>query len=315
MKNGRKFGIIAVIALFCVIFCNVNKTEAQVLEVGVTGGLSSYYGDLNPIIPFNQAKFGFGGMVRYYQSSRWAFRFAYSNMTITATDEKVGIKPERGLGFKTNLNDFSLIAEFNFLDYITGSRRNFITPYLFAGVSFVTFNPKALDGTELYNILTDVNSYKDKDGNVIHADGTITYVDTNNPSHGDFNQNASENGGEKYSRFSGSLPFGLGVKYSVNRRIGLALEWRVHWAWTDWLDDCSGYYPYWNDGDAWAQYADPSGKITEQLGGNDIGFLQRGDSVKYDFYSFLNFTVAFKFNLPKSKKCNVGTDKKYSTYY
>jgi len=293
MENRRKFGIIVVIALFLGLFVAVGKTYAQVVEIGLTGGLSSYYGDLNPIKPFNEAKFGFGAVARYYQGSRWAFRFAYSNMEITASDEKVGISPERKRSFKTNLNDFSLIAEFNFLDYWTGSRRNFVTPYIFAGVGIVTFNPKSLDGKDLCNVLTDVNGYSDEKNNI-------------------------ENGTAKYKKCAFSVPFGLGVKYSVSKRIGLALEWRVNWAWTDWLDDCSGYYPLWEAGDSWAQYADPSGLIAASPmneGANTVKFIQRGDSVKYDFYSFLNFTVAFKFNMPQSKKCDAGSDRRFYNYY
>ncbi|MCQ2322262.1 MAG: DUF6089 family protein [Bacteroidales bacterium] len=289
MKNRKKFGIAVVIALFIGIFAVVNKANAQVVEVGLTGGLSSYYGDLNPIKPFNEAKLGFGAVVRYYQGSRWAFRFSYSNMNITASDEKVGICPERKLSFKTNINDFSLIAEFNFFDYWTGSRRNFVTPYIFAGIGVATFNPMTLDDKELCNVLTDVDGYADGDVNKIQ-DGTA-----------------------KYNKCAVSVPFGLGVKYSVNKRIGLALEWRVHWAWTDWLDDCSGYYPLWNEGDSWAQYADPSGNLSVD-GGNEIKYLKRGDSVKYDYYSFLNFTVAFKFNLPHSKRCDVGLNGRYTTF-
>lgn len=289
MKNRKKFGIAVVIALFIGIFAVVNKANAQVVEVGLTGGLSSYYGDLNPIKPFNEAKLGFGAVVRYYQGSRWAFRFSYSNMNITASDEKVGICPERKLSFKTNINDFSLIAEFNFFDYWTGSRRNFVTPYIFAGIGVETFNPMTLDDKELCNVLTDVDGYADGDVNKIQ-DGTA-----------------------KYNKCAVSVPFGLGVKYSVNKRIGLALEWRVHWAWTDWLDDCSGYYPLWNEGDSWAQYADPSGNLSID-GGNEIKYLKRGDSVKYDYYSFLNFTVAFKFNLPHSKRCDVGLNGRYTTF-
>lgn len=294
MKNRGKFGIIVVLVLCIGLFGAVDKAKAQVVEIGVTGGLSSYYGDLNPIKPFNEVRFGFGAMARYYQGTRWAFRFAYSNMEITASDEKVGICPERKRSFKTNLNDFSLIAEFNFLDYWTGSRRSFVTPYIFAGIGLVTFNPKALDGKELYNVLTDVDGYNGNEGNKIQ-DGTA-----------------------KYKRLAFSVPFGFGVKYSVNRRLGLALEWRVHWAWTDWLDDCSGYYPLWEVGDSWAHYADLSGQIAAapmNEGANKVKFVQRGDSVKYDYYSFLNFTVAFKFNLPQSKKCDAGSDKRYYKYY
>lgn len=285
MKNKGKTGLIVAIVLFCGLVFASNGADAQAIEVGLTGGLSSYYGDINPIKPFNEPRVGFGGLVRYYQGSRWAFRFSYLNRMVKATDEKVNIYPERKRAFKCDINDFALLTEFNFLDFITGSKRSNISPYLFAGVSFVLFNPKSLDGKELCNILTDVDDY---DG---HVDGT-----------------------DKYNKYTMAVPFGFGVKYSPGKRICLAAEWRVDWTWTDWIDDCKGYYPLWESGDEWADYADPSGNVAVD-GENKIKYLQRGDSVKYDFLSFLSVTVSFKFNLPGSKKCDVGLGRKAYIYY
>lgn len=283
MKNRGKFGIIVVIILLWRVVCASTEVEAQAIEVGLTAGISSYYGDINPIKPFNEPRTGTGGLIRYYQSSRWAFRISYLNRRIKATDKGVGIRPERGLGFKSNINDVALIAEFNFLDYITGSRRSAISPYMFAGLSFIMFNTKDIvHNTELCNVLTDVEDYE------------------------------MVNGEAKYKKYTLALPFGFGLKYSLGKRIGLSAEWRIDWTWTDWIDDCHGYYPLWESGDVWAQYADPSGNVALDGESNQVKYLQRGDSVKYDFLSFLSLTVAFKFNLPESKKCDAGL--KNNTY-
>ena len=96
-------------------------------------------------------------MVRYYDNVRWAFRFSYTNQTIAGSDKVSGYKPERGLSFSSKINDFALLAEFNFLNYFTGSKRSKFSPYLFGGLSVFTFNPKAEDGTELCSLLTDVD--------------------------------------------------------------------------------------------------------------------------------------------------------------
>lgn len=294
MNYRGKFGIVAAVVLFLGIVCASNVVKAQAIEVGVTGGLSSYYGDINPIKPFNEGRVGFGGLLRYYQSSRWAFRFSYLNRKVMATDKQVNIRPERELGFKCDINDFALVTEFNFLDYTTGSKRSNISPYLFVGVSFVMFNPKALDGTELCNVLTDVDGYKEVDGE-----------DVNN----------IENGTAKYKKYTLAIPFGFGLKYGLGKRFCLSAEWRIDWTWTDWIDDCRGYYPLWENGDAWAQYADPSGNVALDGENNVIKYLQRGDSAKYDFLSILSLTVAFKFNLPENKKCDVGLGRNAYIYY
>lgn len=303
MKNKGKLDFVVAIVLFCGFVCASNVVDAQAIEVGLTAGISSYYGDINPIKPFNEARTGSGGLVRYYQNSRWAFRFSYLNRRIKATDEKVNICPERKRAFKCDINDFALITEFNFLDYTTGSRRSNVSPYLFAGVSFILFNPKSMNGRDLCNILTDVDGYKIEQ--VVLPDGTVVKQSVN----------SIENGTAKYNKYTLAIPFGFGVKYSAGKRICLAAEWRIDWTWTDWIDDCKGYYPLWKSGDEWAAYADPSGNVALDGESNEIKYLQRGDSVKYDFLSFLSLTVAFKFNLPENKKCDVGLGRNAYIYY
>lgn len=282
MNDKGKLGILVAVILFLGLLGTSKKSEAQAIEVGVNAGLSSYFGDINPANPFNKPSLGLGGMVRYYQGARWAYRFSYQNRKVTAEDTR----PDRGLEFVTDINDFALITEFNFLNYVTGSKRNTISPYLFLGASFVKFNPKDTDGTELCNILTDV--VYDSNGNETKKDGDA-----------------------KYKKYTGAIPFGFGVKYGIGKRLCLSAEWRVDWTWTDYIDDCHGYYPMWEDGDPWAQYADPTGNMKD----NDKKYLSRGNSVKYDFLSYLSLSVAFKFNLPASKKCDAGMGKNAYIYY
>ena len=66
MKN---FTLLLTIILFTV------KTSAQYLELGVTGGLSSYYGDLQPSAPAN-GSFGvsYGAFARYNYRPTIAFK-------------------------------------------------------------------------------------------------------------------------------------------------------------------------------------------------------------------------------------------------
>lgn len=268
MKNLRKFGLVALIFFICGQFLVRNEASAQVVEVGGSVGLSYYMGDVNPKIPFVQSKLGWGAIVRFYSGTRWAFRFAYSNLQLAGSDEASGYRPERGLSFTDNVNDFALTAEFNFLDYFTGSRRSGLTTYIFGGVSVLTFNPKAEDGTELCNVLTDV----DYEGVVIM------------------------NGESKYSKLAVSIPFGIGMKYSLSQRIGMGVEWRWHLALTDWLDDCHAYYPTVNN-----QYSDP----TNFTGNSGAEYIQRGNPDDLDWYGYLNLSLTYKFLLPTGKDCNV----------
>lgn len=282
MKNCKKHLIVALVVLLAGQFLAPKAAHSQVMEVGASVGLSYYMGDINPRKPFVQSNLGWGVLVRYYDGTRWAFRLAYSNLQLDCSDKASGYRPERGLSFHTKVHDIALIAEFNFFDYFTGSKRNGLSPYIFGGISLLSFNPKADDGTALRDILTDTNS-----------DAMIT-KDTKPM--------------EKYGNVAASIPFGIGVKYSVSRRIGMAAEWRWDWTLTDWLDDCHGYYPqYKKDNNTLpdiVQYADPTGFTADTNGENHKLYIQRGNSADFDWYGYLNVSITYKFNLPNGKDCN-----------
>lgn len=243
MKNN----IFLVVFLFLVLsFVMPKSLKSQIVEVGATGGLSYYIGDINPSKHFLQSELAYGASLRYYQSLRWAFRLQYSRFNLTSSDEVVGFRPERNLSFQSKVDDISFIAEFNFFDYWTGSNRDFITPYIFAGVSFLTFNSTDFQGDVL---------------------------------------SSQQNEGVSYNTYSWSIPFGLGVKYSLTKRLGATLEWRMHKTFTDYIDDIEGYYL-------------------------DRPEMQRGNGDSHvfgyncDWYGILGLTISYKFNLPKKTVCH-----------
>lgn len=243
MKRNKVLIVLMLLVLSLVMPKNL---KSQIMEVGATVGLSYYIGDINPSKHFLQSEIAYGASVRYYQNLRWAFRLQYSRINLTSSDEVVGFRPERNLAFKSNVDDVAFIAEFNFFDYWTGSRNSFITPYIFAGVSFLHFNSTDMYGVELQ------------------------------PQH---------NEGVSYNNYSWSVPFGLGVKYSLTKRLGATLEWRMHKTFTDYIDDIEGYY-----------LDDPE--------------MQRGNGTSHmfgynnDWYGVLGLTISYRFNLPKNETCH-----------
>ena len=278
MKNCKKHFIVALIVLMFGQFLAPKTAHSQIVEFGGSVGLSYYMGDINPRKPFNESQLGWGVLVRYYNDTRWAFRFAYSNLQLNGSDKSSGYRPERGLSFNTKVHDVALLAEFNFFDYFTGSKRNGLSPYIFGGISVFHFNPKADDGTELCDIMTDVNS-----DSSMPADSTLK---------------------AKYGKYAASIPFGVGVKYSVSNRLGLALEWRWNLALTDWIDDCHAYYPQYQAGDANVAYCDPTGFAADNNGNNNMNYIQRGNKSDNDWFGYLNFSLTYKFVLPSSRDCN-----------
>lgn len=266
--------LLVVIAAALMSMLTHYEAKSQIVEIGATAGLSYYIGDINPGSHFAQSKFAWGASVRYYQSSRWAFRFQYSNLNLSASDAKSSFRPERGLAFTNKTNDFALIAEFNFFDYWTGSKRSFVTPYIFAGVSVFTFNPMSTDGKELQPIRTE---------------------------------------GVEYNLVSMSVPFGIGVKYSIAKRVGLALEWRLHKTFTDYIDDIHGVYPEEKLVNGNYTYSDPTGNYEPGMQRGN-GTTDSSLGFNSDWYGMLGLTISFRFNLPKKKSCGVGFDSGFYRY-
>ena len=271
MKISKLLTII-LISSISVFTCQ--EAKSQIVEVGATAGLSYYIGDINPSRHFAQSEFGWGASVRYYQSPRWAFRFQYSNLNIAASDAKSSFRPERGLAFSDKINDFSIIAEFNFFDYWTGSKRNFITPYIFAGVSVFTFEPISADGKPLQPMCTE---------------------------------------GVEYNLVNMSIPFGIGVKYSLCKRVGVSLEWRLHKSFTDYIDDIHGVYPEASLVNGNYVYSDPTGNYEPGMQRGN-GSTDSSLGFNCDWYGTLGLTLSFKFNLPKKKGCGIGSNGRYYRY-
>ena len=236
MKGSK---VLTVFLLLVLSFMMPKNLKSQIMEVGVSGGLSYYIGDINPSKHFSLSQYAFGGTLRYYQNLRWAFRLQYSKYDLKSSDKEIAFMPERGISFYSKVNDFSFVTEFNFFDYWTGSEKDFITPYILAGISCFNFNTTAYEGTE-----------------------TLEPVG---------------------NKWSWSIPFGLGVKYSLSKRIGTTIEWRIHKTFTDEIDSVVDNII--NDGKE---------EINESFG------------YKCDWIGTLELSIVYKFNLPRKVNCHSG---------
>ncbi len=258
LKHLKHYGLVLI---FILGGLSVNA-QHKTLELGFFGGTSYYIGDLNPALPYNMTQLAYGGVARLNTSPRWAFRFSYTHGKVKGDDLKTNAVANRELNFVSTINDFSLVAEFNFWKYFTGSKKSFFTPYLFGGAGFFLFNPKAFDGTDLQSKGTE-------------------------------GQNAGFDDRTPYARYNFSVPFGFGFKYSINKKLGLAFEWRMHKTFTDYLDDVSKTY---YDGSVNDPYSDPTA--------SHDAYQQRGNSSTWDWFNFTGITLTYKFDLFDKRKCN-----------
>ncbi|MBU1010042.1 MAG: hypothetical protein KKD74_07905 [Bacteroidetes bacterium] len=252
----------------------VVAVQAQTLEVGLFGGGAYYIGDINPVLHFNQLKPSFGAIARYNSNSRWAFRLCLTSAEVTGDDQKVKFNEDRSLSFNTTINDAALVAEFNFLEYFTGSKKDYFTPFIFGGFSVFQYNPQSLDGVGLRALGTE-------------------------------GQNIGYQGRKQYSKMGFSIPFGFGFKYSLTKRIGMAFEWRMHKTFTDYIDDVSTTY-YLESG-----AIDPGnqGQVLSDPGMNHEPGMQRGDSKTNDWFNYTGLSITYRFNMKSRSTCNTFNNK------
>jgi hypothetical protein len=255
--------------LFLVVWLRfVGPADAQSsMEVGLFGGDAYYIGDLNPGTPFRMAQIAYGVMTKYNVDDRWSVKLAITHGNVKGNSGNTAFLPGRDLSFITPITDFSLMAEFNFFPYFIGSRWNWITPYLYAGIGGFTFQPTS-GGVNLQPLGTE-------------------------------GQKTGYDGRKPYSTLGVNIPFGLGVKISIGRRIGLTTFWEMHKTFTDYIDDVSTTY-YLNGstitaGDVGANLSDPTH--------NHLPGMQRGNPNTKDWYSFSGVTLTYKFDLKGSRKC------------
>ncbi len=249
------------------VFIMPATMKAQTMEIGISGGVSYYTGDINPAIPYVYSKPAFGALIRYNINNRWAARFSYTRGGLMGDDLKSKAVEFRNLNFKTHLNDFALVAEFNFWDYFTGSKRNYFTPYLFGGVGIFNFRPKNFDGVDLQK-------------------------------HGTEGQHVGYDDRKPYNLWNVSFPFGFGFKYSLSSRLSLGLEWGMRKTFTDYIDDISKTY-YTDDdpvSDPITRPWDPDKQLHNEG-------MQRGNSKSMDWFNVTLLSLTYKFNLYGSKKC------------
>lgn len=253
--------------------------DPKTLEVGPHVGVSYYMGDLNPMKPFAQSRLQYGGLVRFNYNNRWTFRFDFAHATVTASDEVIKWRPERGLNFTSHINDFSFVAEFNFIEYYTGNPKKNVSPYIFGGFSVFQYSVFTQAGDNMVN-LSNYQTEGPQDPNAKWYDKMFG----------------------KTSPVGISIPFGVGVKLSLSRHMATTVEWRMQKTFTDYLDDVAKVYPqhhafYTDENDNTYDLTDPTG--------NYRAGHQRGNSAFNDWFGMARVSLTWKFNLPDGRGCNL----------
>lgn len=264
------FSTILLVFLF---FGNVNsqtkKRNFRQHEVGVLIGGAYYIGDLNPSKHFNLTQPAFGVFYRFTPNYRYAFRggFNFGNIVGDDSQSENADQLQRNLNFKSRIIEFNVVSEFNFLEYRISNDKYKFTSYLFLGLDVFSFNPRGG---------LDNNWY-------------------------DLQPLRTEGQSKKYKLVQVGIPFGIGVKMNVSKKVGIGFEWGPRKIFTDYLDDVSGTYPNIDANPFSNQLAMRLSDRSKNAGSNINE--QRGNPNTKDWYFFFGVTLNFKLN-PKPLPCH-----------
>lgn len=185
-------------------------------EIGIGGGGSQYFGDLNDTYGLKTIHWAAGLYARKHLNQyislkfgAWYTQVGYSDKLNTDLYEH-----QRNLDFTSNIVEVSFQAEFNFFKFVTGDPYHRFTPYLTGGIGAFHYDP-----------YTTYNGAK----YFLRPLGT---EGQNLPGYED----------RKYNTISACFPIGVGVKYWLKGGINLTLEIADRLTMTDYLDDVSTTY-------------------------------------------------------------------------
>ena len=244
-------------------------------EIGLFLGGSYYIGDLNQTKQFLFTKPALGVVFRYNINPRLSARANILIGTIEGHDSYSGSasQQQRNLNFKSPIDEVSGQIEFNFFNYRLGIEKEKFTPYIFLGVGAFNFNPQGQLPNGNYVALQPLHTEGEgMPGGSMRKPYKLTQI---------------------------CIPFGVGIKTNIARKMCLTIEWGMRKTFTDYLDDVSNKYydPGRLSGNA-AYFSDPS-KGTDPTKGN-VG-RQRGNPLNDDWYCFVGVILSFELRGPKEK--------------
>lgn len=263
-----------ILILFVLLTLQVNAqfhTAMSRSELGPIVGGSFYMGDLNPHLPFRGTNLAGGLVYRYNVHSRLSLRanFIYAQLEGDDALSTSAIRRDRNLNFYSNIFEGALGVEFSYFPFQLGHDRYKGTAYLMAQLGVFRMNPMTkTDGGDEVELRT------------IGTEGQGSDLSTSS----------------QYNRTQVVLPFGVGAKVSLGKRVGLGFEFGVRKTFTDYIDDVGS-----------ANYLDPvalaaaNGPLAAELSNRSLSgdrFGVRGDAKTKDWYFFAGGMITFTLGNP-----------------
>ncbi len=227
MKNGIKLCLLSLAILFSVptlgqwrdaLYDNA-RTEGHI-DVGVTGGLGFYHGDLEAewFPQHDTYSPTFGIFMKKFRNKTLGYRFGLNYfMDLNAHDSTSvnKVQRDRNLRFNTNVLELNAGLELNLIRF--GAEHYKFTPYIFGGFNLFYFNPWA-------------DSLNGKGKMLLKPLGTEGQYTSSYPDR------------VPYNLVSTGLYFGGGLKFLISNQVLIGAEVGFRYLATDYLDDVSRTY-------------------------------------------------------------------------
>lgn len=326
--------VLAVLTFVCIL-----QTQAQRhLEVGVSGGVTHYYGDLGNIdgpVQWNSARPGMTITFRDFLNNKkryitrslttearisW-FRIGYDETAALQNVETKDLKNyRRGLSFRNDLVGASghLVLNAYREPYTPLFQQRFFM-YFHVGVGVYHGRPKAdlfkgdIDPANRYYFWED-GTVRDAPrqtpgANVIQRDGKYETDLYSWQTEGGLGAGET-GGGPRFSPWHVGIPLGAGLRVMATRQLSIGIEYCYLMFLTDMLDDVSDRYPTYEELDA--TYSDANDRtlaryISDPTGwgnGGEIGIAtsQRGNPALLDSFSYFSLEISYKFKRSPARR-------------
>ena len=214
--------------------------DKRYLSFGVSIDALNYFGDIAPKsqivstdFSFTRPAFSIYGTYRYLPNL--SFRGSLSWGRLMADDAEVadpyGLNSKfryvRNASFRNDIKELAFVVIWDFFgNHGTFLNRVEFTPYVYAGAAVFHHNPKA-KAPEL-----------DKFGQPLAEAGQWV----NLRSLGTEGQLSPHYNVKQYSTIQPSIPFGLGIRAKLQKRLDFEFEIGYRYLFTDYIDDVSGMY-------------------------------------------------------------------------
>uniref|UniRef100_UPI00321638D7 type IX secretion system protein PorG n=1 Tax=uncultured Draconibacterium sp. TaxID=1573823 RepID=UPI00321638D7 len=192
--------------VFVTVLVTVSGYAQKTADIGIWGGSSALWGDMDENYPFQTFNLNYGAYFRYNINARVGIRAMFLNGTF-ANDDYVENTP---WSFDKNVSEFTVQAEINYLRYILGERKMRFSPYVTIGLGISYFK---------YDFRPEEIMLFNPDYPKLETDESGGYI------------------GQDESVAAPTIPFGIGVKYTIGERLGIGVEYQMRKYMSDQLDD------------------------------------------------------------------------------